>query len=484
MSEEKPEDKEVKSGKDVLDEALTDIEKTIAPVPQGPESHDVLPNSPEPFDISPENVHKVVDNIKEKEGIKPQSVEVGIVDRPEETEQVAELKNEFVNSLQRLVDEWLKPGPVSPEAKPNIDSLYSETQRNYFKITGESFDKRVKDEAKIEAEKEGKEIMKRAEFFSEKKVAKNEEIERKRRVGSGIKVSWDRLPDKDMQKYVAENGSIDAGQRKYAKDLEAKRKELARKSINFSADVYYNLLAQGADPQYAKIKGLFSKKISIPRYVAPGNKAKIPFWDGSLKDFNNEAARVDHDIMLSVKNMARARMEENYNQGRQRWMNRKISKMEKIAENVVGLKVDSASIASRDDKAFEKTIEKSAKEYELDALTDEQLDVRGLEIENRRRERIARLKALSGEQGCSSILSILGLTAPEIAKFKKFVEEGTGTRPGKVPVGLWDSFLKKHEEINKEYNEQIGLVNNRKKIRRQQKIEKAIADVREKLAAA
>lgn len=465
-----------------------------------------------PFDVSGENVQNIIDGLKNKEepapelnqierpNEPPKKLKEGLPITPEPSEGVFNLKNDLAGSLQELTTKWLgvkeNEGKVAPELVASIDSSYSNMQRTFFKLTGESLDRKVRIEAKEEAEKEGGKIISRKEFFGEKNIAKNEEEERRRRIGVSIKDSWHRLPDQKMQKYVAETGSISAGQKKYARDLETKRQELQKKGIDFAVDVYYDLLSQGVEPQNAIKKGLFGKKIFIPRYATPEDKLKNPiFWSGNLKNFKDRTEGNNHDVMLSVKDNTRLQMEKVFIHGKQVWMDRKVRKIESITENIAKVEVNPEPINSRDNKAFEKIIESTKTENALELLSDEELDFERSKLKKSFSERMGKVKKIISED-CEPICKALGLT-PEKSKdlIKAAKIEGSIPDLDEKSKSFLTNILENFKRIEGEYQSAAvpidKLIAQRAKektvpakIKNDKNIEKALAEIRGKIAAA
>lgn len=454
------------------------------------------PAEPAPFDVSEKHVEEIIDELQNKGEVKTEKIK-----RPEEPPKEVEedktkiyaLKAELVGSLTEMTSKWVEvknaDGKVSPEERMDVDSSYSKVQKVFFKLTGESLDRRARVEARAEAEKEGKKIVSRKEFFGEKNIADREKKEQMRRWGEGIRISWAGLSNKEKNSFnVRKEGNEPTGIRVYARYLEAKRKEVEVKAKNacMPKDAYYNLLAGGFRPQDAVVKGIFRKKISMYCPVSlDGDTAKGPgFQQWKLDYFKDKMDDKDNMTKDLIKQDALQRLEDVYNQGRQKWMDRKIRKVENITESIFKTEINPEPIDSRDNKSFEKTIEATKTDNEMDLLDEDQLGIKEREAKKKFEERTGVLEKLVDDKACISILSMLRLTKQEIVTFKEFVKKGTGSRPGKIPANLLGSFIDKRKEIKLEYDDQIKLISTKKEKIRQQKLERAFSEIREKLAAA
>ncbi len=448
-----------------------------------------IPDEVAPFDISPGNVRRIVKGLAVEDEVgragEPSGApESGPAVAPENDEQILKLKENLAGSSQEMVGKWLGIGKMSPERMASIDASYTEMQKAAYGLTGESLDKRMRLEAVEEARRNGKKVISRKEFFSQENVAKAEKDETKRRIGAGVRVSWNSLSEDEKRRRILESGNIKEASKKYGKDLEARRQELKGGGIDLPVDVYYNLLSRGIEPQNLVKKGIFSKKIVMAySHNNPEEKNTPPFFKGDLNTFKAWAEGEKHNLMMDIRRDAGLKMGKEHEIGKQAWMNRKVNKLIDISADIVHSGVApevAASAATREPFKEAMAVEKF--ENEVKVLSDAEVKTKGEEVEREYKERISKMEKIVDDEACVAILSGLGLTPKEVTSFKKSVKAGAGDRLGKIPVRFWDSFMQQHREIKKEHDMRAKIIGARNKIIRQKEMEKNIAAVREKLA--
>ncbi len=450
-------------------------------------------NQPDLEPKAPDAVREVSARAEEEPSAREGAKKVD-VQRPARSEdETLDIKSNLLNSLELIGNNfsgiWVDDKSHEPSARALVDSEYRKMQENAYALTGESLNKKVRQQAKVEAEKDGKKVLTRKEFFSGERIAQQEKEETKRRIGAGVKVSWGSLSDAEKQKYTESKGSVSAGMKQYARDLEARRQELKKDGIDIPLDVYYNALYSGAEPQKAKRKGLFGGRVIInySQREKDGKLVNPVFFDGKRKDFNAWADIEEHNLMLSIANDVRGKMADKYIIGRQKLFYRKIDVLSTIAKDITEKDTGAEVTLAGKKEEFRTVIASEKIDSELDALPDdlsiEQLDKKIKEAKETLEGRAKKLGDLIDSNEGSAILSALKLTPEEVADFKKSVQKGSGNRSEKIPVNFWNALMQKRFGIEKDHDILVEGVNSRRKKALQQEAAKALAEIREKIAS-
>jgi|GEM_PF-4452276 len=266
------------------------------------------------------------------------------VQRVVKPEDVSTLKTELVNTFSDMagymgnaLDTW----ELSDENREGLDIAYKRAQGFVYELTGKDLHKEIKDEARAEAQAHGKKVISRTELLSEANVARVENDFREKRWAVGIKERWGAFTEEEKRQ---NGGDI----KKYADDLEKKRKGLEQIGYPLSKDIFYTLLREGYNPQDAKLKGLFGKKLIIEHLSVD----KRTFWEKqksaegtatyekfieikSKKEFQQWSQEMQARFDQTIKKEAAAKLEKQNLEGRRQWLRRKMKVAKDIVEEVV-----------------------------------------------------------------------------------------------------------------------------------------------------
>jgi len=281
-----------------------------------------------------------------KKGKKPDAIECNDKTRAEMLEEIKEgvtdkqakqevekREEERIDNLKReLVDTHREIGgiietPVRKEEKEAKEKLAQELFRKSKEmvkvLTGEDLEQRINIEPRRELEKEGFKMITKKEYFSQKRVDKLEQRIQQRRWGMGVKEAWRLLPDSEKQKH---NGDV----RKFTEQLEIKRKDLEKKGITLSRDVFYEFMRMGLKPENFERKGIFWKKIVISS--SPWGKQKM-----AEKQFKTWIEDSQRRISELNKNEANKEVNRGWVEARNRWVRRKYRKFGEIIKNITAV---------------------------------------------------------------------------------------------------------------------------------------------------
>jgi len=249
------------------------------------------------------------------------------IDRREE-DRVTNLNTELKRVYNEIVSVQEAPGESEErKIKEKIaKELYEKAKEIAKALTGEDLGEKIRSEAKEEAAREGYKIITKQEHYNSENTDKMEKRVQQKRWGLVVKETWIDLPDAEKQKY--ENNI-----KKFAEQLEKQKENLAqqleKKGGTFSRDVFYELMRSGYNPQDIKIKGLFSKRIILPRRDgASPRKMKI-------KEFQSQLERKQNKISSLIKDEAKNEMDRIFIEGRRRLVKRKNRKMGEIINRIV-----------------------------------------------------------------------------------------------------------------------------------------------------
>ncbi len=249
------------------------------------------------------------------------------IDRREE-DRVANLNTELKRVYNEIVSVQEAPGEgEEKKTKEKIaQELYEKAKGITKVLTGEDLGEKVRSEAKEEATREGYKIITKQEYYSPENTDKMEKRMKEKRWGLSVKETWMELSDAEKQKY--ENNI-----KKFAEQSEKQRENLAqqleKKGGTLSRDVFYELMKSGYNPQDNKIKGLFSKRIILPR------RDGVSLRKMKIKEFQSQTEIKQNKINSLAKDEAKNEMGRIFIEGRRRLIKRKNRKMGEIINRII-----------------------------------------------------------------------------------------------------------------------------------------------------
>lgn len=370
-----------------------------------------------------------------------------------EQEKTAILKKEMVESFDTTLNQ-LKDNPETERLetinKEQLDISYNRTQGFFVELTGEELNSRAKTEAKLEAEKEGKKIFTKEEWFNPERIAKAEQLERVNGRKEAIQRTWNKLSPEEQTKF---RGCWDTtppakGEKRitFSQHLENKRKELSKQGFFMSRDAFCEGLRQDLGMQDIKVKGWFSKKAALSLKKKGKNKEEFKSWGEDLAGrFNTE-----------VRRQAAEKMQRTYEEGRDRLLRRRIRKTEELVCTVAELKEYKKALGERRLDHEKKTPEQK----KVEVLENIDWVAEGKKIKERLDRRMEEIERVVKEA-----YSLLGLGPQE-----------------KLPEEIQEQVSAKREKVKAEYNSAADLLKKRKRIFEEQRKAKVTKEIKEKLA--
>ncbi|MFA5878490.1 MAG: hypothetical protein WC845_03950 [Candidatus Staskawiczbacteria bacterium] len=422
--------------------------------------------------LSVKDVSEIEDNPEKgdaTEASEPQMerepIQEGHIDEPllKDQERVSSLKTGAVEAFGAMITCFEKDGNnINITDKEALDRRYGQLRGLHKEMTGgEDLNKRIREEAKIGAEKQGKKIVSQIEYFSPEHTAKVEKRVHEGKLTENIRVSWQGLSEK-------ERASFNNEPRTYTKHLEAKRKELAEKGFNFSLDVFYAFAGGGYDDkiykiQDAKVKGWFRKRVVIPGADGKSLTLKKGEFDAWAK---NEQDRFTQE----TKGLAEAALVKSYAKAKSDYLRRKLFTAKNIlSDTVSGPKEE---VSTFDDVAAEgESREVGGNPEKFDEIVAEE------EIESKWKGKMVGLWDLA-----ESVKTVYELGTDDTEMLREFVKHGNSDLPGRIESKeLREALIETREKIIREHEAELRNFRLGKLNRAAQKRKIALGAINEKL---
>jgi len=383
----------------------------------------------------------------------------------------------LLNSFARFMDE-VKYRIDSPDIpvkdKTKAEVRYQEARSSYKELTGRNLNTDAKDRAVAEAEKENHNIRTKREYFSPENIEKVKEKERHEMWSVGIKSAWDRLPDQEKlrwKEFSAKDektkNKSDGGERHFARQLEADRKQLGKNGFVFSRDAYFKFFEEGYDPRTIKQTGLlFWKKIEMKK---AGVEKPESF---KLNDFEAKNEATQNKFNQDLNGQTAEKMQRTCAEGRSRWMKRKLkaagdivlenTKEYQLGEDNKDISENLMEQAVRPEEIIGKEINTEAEAASLEKEADEEYDIR--------ESKLAEIASKTAEQ--------FGLEVGQLDNLGGFIEDKADLpKEFPIPREILSALRSKKREIARRRDaKKIAAIRARARIFRNNIFEK-IADL-------